>query len=556
MKRALLSLVLLWALYPGAASAAQLPSSDLMHPVGRPIVTAPASAGLGRGVTSAPYGGEALVGARFLGPAHIGIMSVNVVMQMRDEAGLQRYASLVNNPNSLYYRRFLTPQQVADFFGAPAADYSRAAQYFWNQGLGIKGWTQREMLRVVGPQANMERALRTHFGMFKKNGVVFYAPMTPPTFATPLAIRGLGGLVTYHRFRKQFDIGRSFVPFQGAGPGFLVGNSPFELASAFDYTGAYNLNGTCCKGDGITIGIVGTGPISTADVPFFRSLFNVTGTGGVSQVDVTTVMPCCYSNGLTSPPPVTAPCFGSLPACNPEDVEAQLDTEHTSSLAPNAQVNFYLAYNPNECFAPGTCAPGAGSPQLGIGESDDELQQIANDNVADVVSGSYGIGELNFASSGNAILTCPAATPSGCTGADPAIFATMAAQGIAVFFSSGDTGASGCQRDGVPSNADKLCVSYPSGDESVVSVGGTTTPIGTDGRLTGLITTWGVQTQTFGASGGGFSKSPQPSGVRTRRLEMRQQRRLRCDAPAAAGSFAQRRPRDRRCGDDQLRHWA
>ena len=506
MKRWLSCIAFFLAALPSVALAGNAITPYWERPIERPPVFAPPTTvgAQTRGVFSAPYGGEDLRGAQYIGPAQLGLVSVNVMMQMRDEAGLQRYAMLASSPHSLYYRRFLTPEQIADSFGASASDYEIAKQYFWSQGLAIRAWKQREILRVVGPQASMERAFGTHFGWYRKNGVTFYAPTTIPHFTRPLAVRGIGGMVTYRHFRKHFDVGAPFTPYQGAGSGFEIGYSWFQLAAAFDYTGAYNLNGTCCKGDGITIGIIGTGPISAFDVPAYRSTFGLTSaTGSVSQVNVTANMACCYSTGLATPPPVTGPCGGSLPSCNPEDNEAQLDTEQTSSLAPNATVNFYLAYNPNECFQPGPCAPGAGAPALGIAETDDELQQIANDNVADVVSGSYGIGELDFASPSNPILTCPSG-PTGCAGADPTVFATLAAEGIAVFISSGDTGASGCQRDG-GANAEKLCVSYPSGDINIVSVGGTTTPIGNNGQLTGLITTWGVQTQTFGGSGGGFS---------------------------------------------------
>jgi len=518
MKRWLL-LVLLALAAPVTALAGTVDGRDWIQPTQRtPVFAAPAAAQPHGPVFTAPYGAEDLHGATYLGPAHLQAVNVNVAMQMRDEIGLQRYAALVSNPHSLYYRRFLTPEQVGDFFGAPAAEYARTLQYFGQHGLAVRGWAQREMIRVYGPQQLVEQAFGTHFGWYRKNGVTFYAPTTVPRFSTALAVRGMGGMVTYRHFRRHIDIGTAFQQFQNFGNGFYVGMSPFQLAAAFDYTGAYNINGTCCKGDGITIGIVGTGPISAFDVPAYRATYSsIAGANGsVNQINVTAVMACCYSTGLAAPPPVTAPCGGPLPGCNPEDVEAQLDTEQTSSLAPNATVNFYLAYNPNECYAPGACAPGAGSPQLGIGETDDELQQIANDNVADVVSGSYGIGELDYASPGNPILTCPSG-PTGCTGADPAIFATLAAQGIAVFFSSGDTGASGCQRDGNPSTAEVLCVSYPSGDLNVVSVGGTTSPIGSDGRFTGILSVWGVQTQTFGAGGGGFGayiKRPayQPAG--------------------------------------------
>lgn len=506
MKRLMQLAVFVLAAYPALALASIQPiNPPWVRPID-PRTGIPSATVVQTGAYSAPYGGADVRGATFLGRATLGLMSINVSVHMHDEAGLERYAAQVSDPRSLYYRRFLTPQQIADNFGATQPDYTRAMQYFWANGLAVRSWRQREMLGVVGPQAAMERALGTQFGWFRKNGITFYAPMNAPRFSAPLPLDGIGGAVTYRHMRRHYDVGGSILPFQGFGPGTLAGNSPFDLAAAFDYTGAYVINGSCCKGDGIVIGIVGTGPISAFDVPAFRSLFHVSGTGGVNQVDVTAPMTCCYSTGLATPPPVTAPCGGPLPGCNPEDLEAQLDTEQTSSLAPNATVDFYLAYNPAECFAPGPPTCGSPQPALGIAESDDELQQIASDNVADVVSGSYGIGERDFANPANPILTCPMATPSGCGGADPAIFATLAAQGIAVFFSSGDSGAAGCQRDGF-STADELCVSYPSDDWNVVSVGGTTTPIGSDGRLTGVVSVWGVLTQTNGGGGGGFSVS-------------------------------------------------
>lgn len=439
------------------------------------------------------YGAEALYGAHYLGPAKLGALSVDVALQMRNEQGLLRYAKLVNSPSSLYYRRFLTPEQLGDFFGASPSDYATAARYFWRNGLAVTTWKQRQIIRVVGSQANMERAFKTRFGVYRKDGTVFYAPVTPPRLSSAFAVRGLGRFVTFHHMRRHMDVGIVPHPFLGLGPGYLVGNSPFDLAAAFDYTGAYNINAGCCRGDGITIGIVGTGPISSADVPFFRSFFNVTGSGSVRQVNVTAVAPGGWSSGLRTPPPVTPPCFPpNPPSCNPEDLEAQLDTEQSSSLAPDATINFYLAYNPAECFYAGC------PPALGIGETDDELQQIVNDNVADIVSGSYGIGELDYAGQSGGMLK------SDGTGVEPTIFASLAAEGIAVFISSGDSGAESCQPDHIPATANVLCVSYPSDDPSVVSVGGTTTPIGSNGRLTGLITVWGVQTEG-GAGGGGFS---------------------------------------------------
>jgi subtilase family serine protease len=459
------------------------------------------------GDTTAPaYDAEALRGATYLGPAHLGRMSIDVAMRLRDEPGLLRYAALVNDRRSLYYRRFLTPQQIGDFFGAPAGAYSRTMDYFWSQGLYVHAWRQRELLRVVGSQSNIERALGTRFGLFRRGSEIFYAPVNAPRFAAPLFVRAVSGIVTFHRMRRAIVVSGPFYPVSGFGPGLVVGNSPFDLAATFDYTGAYQAGVGCCRGDGITIGIVGTGPIANGDVPAYHFLFNVTGTGTLSQVDATdtifgpgSLVACCYSTGLATPPPVTGPCDTSLPACNPEDGEAQLDTEQEASLAPDATVLFYLAYNPNECYAMGACDNNPATPEIGVAETDDELQQIIDDDTADVVAGSYGAGELDYAGNSGGLLNADG------TGVEPSIFAMLATEGIAVFFASGDSGAEGCQPDPASVNADDLCVDYPASDPNVTAVGGLTVPIGLNGRLDGQLVTWGVQTQSGGAGGGGFS---------------------------------------------------
>ncbi|MDQ6779562.1 MAG: S53 family peptidase, partial [Candidatus Eremiobacteraeota bacterium] len=465
-----------------------------------------------------PYGGEVLAGARYLGPARVGGMHVDVIMRMRDEAGLRRYAQMVSDPHSVYYRRFLTPQQIGDRFGAPRDEYEKAIHYFWSQGLSTRSWAQREAVAVSGSQAALERAFHTRLGLFAKNGTTFFAPLTAPRLHAPLAVAGLGGMETYQlmRIRRHLRYGIQPRPLADFPPGVWVGASPFDLAAAFDYTGAYGINGSCCKGDSINIAIVGTGPIyangsgTQGDTVAFRSLLHVSGTGTVKVVPGTINAPW-MSTGLQPPPPVTGPCGGALPSCNPEDIEAQLDTEQSSSLAPDANVLFYLSYNPNECFRSGPCPPGTGTPRIGIDEADDELEQIANDDVADVVSGSYGIDERDIAGSSGGLLNADG------TGLEPTLFATLASQGITVFFSSGDSGAESCQPFTSSPYRDRLCVSYPSGDPNVVSVGGTTTPIASNGQLSGILSAWGRQTMT-GGGGGGFSltfarPSYQPAGT-------------------------------------------
>jgi subtilase family serine protease len=449
------------------------------------------------------YDAGALVGARFLGPATLGTLGMDVVVPLRNEAGLLAYARSVSDPASPAYRRFLTPQQIGDLYGADPGDYAKALNYFAQAGLAVQAWPQRGSLRVWGDQNRIESALHTSFGVFENGSRLFYAPIGPPSVAPSVQIAAIGRLVTLRSIHSHMMIVSPPVHVAGGlGNNLLLGYSPWQLATAFDYTGAYDIGIT---GRGITIGVIGTGPISSADVPAYRGLYKVIGAGTVKQVNVTAVCPVC-STGLQTPPPVTAPCNQTNPAnfnvCNPEDIEAQLDTEQSSGLAPDASVLFYLAYNPNECNSPGACNHNPPTPALGIGETDDELQQAIADNTADIVSLSAGGGELDIASPGNPLLH-----PDG-TGLEPDEFAMLAAEGIATFVSSGDTGAESCQQDGVPATQDVLCVAYPASDPDVVAVGGTTSPILPDGRLAGPITAWGVQTALLGsrgATGGGLS---------------------------------------------------
>lgn len=471
-----------------------------------------------RAVAVAPgiqYDADALAGARYLGPANLGTLGMDVVVPLHDEAGLLAYARSVGDPSSPAYRHFLTPQQIGALYGADASDYGAAFKYFAQAGLAVQGWPQRGTLRVWGDQHRIEHALHTTFGVYEFGARLFYAPIRQPSVASQVKIAAIGRLVTRRQIHTHMMVVSPPVHAQGGlGNNLLLGYSPWQLAGVFDYTGAYNIGIT---GRGITIGVIGTGPFSSADVPAYRGLYNVLGAGTAKQINVTTVCPVC-STGLQTPPPVTGPCVQPNPpnynVCNPEDVEAQLDTEQSSSLAPDANVLFYLAYNPNECYTSGPCNHNPPTPALGVGEVDDELQQAIADNNADIVSLSAGGGELDIASPNNPLLH-----PDG-TGLEPDEFAMLAVEGIATFVSSGDTGAEGCQADGIPATQDVLCVGYPASDPSVVAVGGTTTPILSNGRLAGPMTAWGVQTGLLGsrgATGGGlsavFARPPYQSAV-------------------------------------------
>ncbi len=466
----------------------------------------PSSSQSGGGTSSLPpsapagfsYDKSALQGAKLVGAAqNLASLSVDLVPAMRNAAGLALYAKSVNDPTSANYRHFLSPQQIGDQYGAPATSYANAVKYFQSQGLSVATWPQRMLLHVTGPQAKMQVALHTSFGWYRNASSVFLAPMSTPAPPAAAAVVGATNIV----MRSGLSTNYLKLTTSG-GNGFLYGYSAQQIASGFDYTGAYNAGYT---GAGITAGVIGTGAFNPGDVPAYRSMFGVRGSGTATLVSATDAnAPGNTALGFATPPPVTLPGFGCPGAtlsptstCNPEDIETQLDTEQMSSLAPDANVRYYLAYNPNDaCGVVGVdCPPGAGIPLQGLGEIDAELQTAIADNHADVISLSFGGPEtLNVGSAFNA---------SG-NGITPLELAALASEGIAIFVSSGDSGAQGCMQFNVP-DPNALCVQYPSTDPSVVSVGGVNAPINSAGQLVGAVSGWGTHSGGAGGSGGGVS---------------------------------------------------
>ncbi len=511
------------------------------HGGGSSAIPAASNADGASGATSFSWGKEQLDGATYTGPASVGHMQVFVQTKLQNAQALGQYAQQVSDPSSPLYRQFLTPQDIAQRFGASQQDYQATADYFVSNGLSVAGWPQRLMLSVSGSQAAMERAFGTKFGLYTKNGVQFVAPRSTPRFSAAIPVTHVGNLVAMRRLHTYI------IPAPPrANANDTWGYSPEQIRAAFDYNGAYSAGYT---GSGITVAVIGTGPINIprnggadpcgdVDAAALASLYHVSNVANICERDVTPsgvsaglaisgiptaapgspapnatpspnpgVSPSSmfpYSGNFQTPPPVSqTACSGSLPACNPEDLEAQLDSQQIAFLAPGANVKFYLAYNASDCYVyyPQTCnATGSnkGAPQIGLIEADAEIQQIIADNSADVVSLSYGGGETQqgFPSGTN---------PSGYETVE---FAAMAAEGMAIFASSGDNGSAECL--GNSGYQAKVCVSYPSGDPNVTSVGGVNLPVNEFGQLTANMTAWGVtnggnSTSSPGGSGGGIS---------------------------------------------------
>ncbi|HEY1729055.1 MAG TPA: protease pro-enzyme activation domain-containing protein [Candidatus Baltobacteraceae bacterium] len=506
------------------------------------------------GPTSLVYGQAFISKLSYVGPVTKAAgMTIPVLVRQQNAAGLIQYAKSASDPTSGNYRHWLTPAQIGAQYGATANDYANAATYLKSFGLKVGGWSQRQVLSVTGTTTQLAKAFGTTFGVYNYAGRQYIAASSAPHLPSTVAIAaaplvqtpgcarnakttGFQGPCATGAIRSPYIIQPNLANFYGYGPQ--------QMATGFDYSGAYSAG---FKGSGITVGIIGTGPILAAngksDDAAALGLYWNAPMATITQV-ATVPQAATAANGGTgtgasdnnptnfsNPPPVTNPNCNpgtnvggtfvpNYAACNPEDGEAQLDTQSIASLAPGSNLYFYMAYNSNEfCIVNSdgstdptlpvgpTCPTGETPyPLEGIDLSDDEIQQAIADNKADAVSMSFG-GPENLNEEFGYIQ--PSGSPPGLGQIE---MASMAAEGVAVFVSSGDDGAWECFDDlGNPLGT--ACASYPASDPNVVAVGGVNIPLDQAGNLTGTITAWADNTTTGGngtfgnnvGSGGGVS---------------------------------------------------
>jgi subtilase family serine protease len=522
---AILAGSLILAACGGGGGSHAVPAPITQNP--QPSNTNPTTAGS----TSFAWGHQLLSQLSYVGPAKGGGLSLAVMVHMQNGAGLVKYAQDASNPASGTYRHWLTPAQIGAQYGASASNYQTVAKYFTSYGLRVGGWPQREMLSVSGTMQQFSAAFGTTFGTYTYLGKQIIAPSGTPRFASTLPVDSIIGMMSSVAPRSYFLHGNNASFF---------GYAPQQISTGLDYSGAYSVG---LNGAGIHVGIIGTGPILNAkggddDTAGLSSAWNAT-LGTVTQV-AALPQPASTANGqtgtiaadynpagLASPPPVTNPAcqqknrnFPDYTACNPEDGEAQLDTESIASLAPGSSVLFYMAFNPLEaCYNPTTGnydQPGATScpsgdlavQEEGIELTDDETQQAIADNTADAISMSFGEPENDASYFG---YIGPASAP----GLGQIEMASLVAEGIALFASSGDDGAWECFDPNTGNPLGTACVSYPASDPNVVAVGGINMPINEAGNLTGSISAWADNTTLGGygdfgndvGSGGGVSSN-------------------------------------------------
>ena len=198
------------------------------------------------------------------------LMSIDVVLPVRDQAGLDQFVANVTNPLSLQYRQYLTPQQFTAQFGPTQNDYDTVVQYLKQYGFTVTGGNlESRDIRVVGPVSAVEAAfnVKMHTYQHPTENRVFYSPDREPTTALAIPLWHVSGLNNYSiphpLYVKKSDTAQAFTATSHA----TTGSGPSESFLASDMRAAYY--GGTLTGAGQTVGLWEYEGINTSDVQLY-----------------------------------------------------------------------------------------------------------------------------------------------------------------------------------------------------------------------------------------------------------------------------------------------
>jgi hypothetical protein len=356
------------------------------------------------------------------------------------------------NSRSPLFHQWLTPEQYADRFGLSTNDIQKLTTWLESEGFSVINVARgRNFIVFSGTAAQAESVFQTQIHTFDVRGEKSFSNTAPPSIPAALVgiVTGFRGLSNF-RLKPSIKQRNPQYTYSGSG-GAERFIAPGDIATIYDTT---KLASAGVTGTGQTIAVIGQTNVYLADLVDFRSTsspvgFSLPAITGCSKNSSGILTSCAAGSGnLLQYIQVNgnsggAPSLGDLP-------EADLDLEWSGATAPNAQIIFVNASDPN-----------------GGGVWDSWYYAVDN-KVSPVITMSYGTCEYNEAQN------------NGLTGeftfvSDEAELQKANSEGITFMNSAGDAGAAACDPDSNLSE-EGLAVNYPASSPEVTGVGGTMIP--------------------------------------------------------------------------------
>jgi kumamolisin len=127
-------------------------------------------------------------------------LRIDVVLPVRDRAGLDGFLQDVYNPASPSYRHFLTVKEFTARFGPTQEDYDLVVDYAIRNGFQVVGGSRDGMdVQLEGSVTSIEAAFNVSMGVYQHptENRTFYAPDREPTVDLPIPLWHVSGLDNY-----------------------------------------------------------------------------------------------------------------------------------------------------------------------------------------------------------------------------------------------------------------------------------------------------------------------------------------------------------------------
>ncbi len=367
-------------------------------------------------------------------PVHFAIS-----LQPRDPVGLQNFVDAVSNPLSPSFRQFLTPEQVGEQFGPSQADVDATIAFLTSNGFTVSEVAKNRLVIVAdGTAQQVTTAFHTQLCSVNR----INAKGLPDTYRTNLQALQMpssiaGKIVSIDGIDTSIER-RPHATTTQLNPSLFRSN----YGAATSYNGGY-------YGQGVNIAIANWDGYRLNNIPYWTSAnaLPVPAGGSGSNIHVVKV-----GTGTT---------YG---VGTPQG-EGDLDLQAVMSAAPLANIYDYDD-STNDTAAPITT-----------------LSKISSDNIADIVTESYG-----WETSNNN-------TYYGSTWTSAHnVHLSMSAQGITYMAATGDTGTGN-----FPSRGARY--GYPDIDPEVLNVGGSVATVNTTTGARSSEASWGLS-GGYGGTGG------------------------------------------------------
>ncbi|MGB8522332.1 MAG: protease pro-enzyme activation domain-containing protein, partial [Candidatus Acidiferrales bacterium] len=358
------------------------------------------------------------------GPAPASLPMENMLLVLKrspeQEAALDKLMAEQLDKSSPNYHKWLTPVQFGQQFGPADQDIQTITSWLGSHGFQVVNVSNgRTVINFSGNAAQVQQAFHTAIHSYVVKGEQHWANSSDPQIPTALT-PVIAGVNTLHNFRwkpanvhagefiKSKETGKvtplnSNFTFAGCGSScFALG--PTDFATIYNVLPLWTANN---DGTGVTIAVVGQTDIHGADDTQFRTIFGLPVPGPI-RADGTSLLLNIIQNPNAGDPGIIGPTTQ-----NDDEAEADIDTQWSGAVAKGATIDYVKSASTNA--------------SNGV---DLSSTFIVDQNLAPILTESYGACELDLGSAGNLFYYN--------------MWRQAAGEGMSVFLASGDQGSAGC----------------------------------------------------------------------------------------------------------------